>query len=149
VFGSLYNADRQLTGILFYVPRLRFVKVEAPAKEVPVAAWLRFSPGMDTRHRVRVRGVVEYTRAAIFLFRSKTRVHAFYRHNPPSLAIGDLVDVLGFPAMGGSIADLGERSLSSLGPPQGSCSGEARIREALGTICLFVPRKATGIQLWH
>ena len=31
VCGSLYNANRQLTGILFYVPRLSFMKVEAPA----------------------------------------------------------------------------------------------------------------------
>ncbi len=36
VCGSLYNSNRQLTGILFYVPRLSFIKVEAPALEVPL-----------------------------------------------------------------------------------------------------------------
>lgn len=33
VCGSLYNLNRQLTGILLYVPRLNFMKVEAPATE--------------------------------------------------------------------------------------------------------------------
>lgn len=104
VCGSLYNADRQLTGILFYVPRLRFLKVEAPAKEVPVSALLRFSPGMDTRHRVRVRGVVEYQHAGsdLFLQVQDKGLRVLSPQSTP-LAIGDLVDVLGFPAMGGSM----------------------------------------------
>src|SRR5215471_3709784 len=29
VCGSLYNTNRQLTGVLFYVPRLSFIKIEA------------------------------------------------------------------------------------------------------------------------
>jgi signal transduction histidine kinase len=104
VCGSLYNADRQLTGILFYVPRLRFVKVEAPAKEVPVSALLRFSPGMETRHRVRVRGVVEYQHVGsdLFLQVQDKGLRVLSPQSTP-LSVGDLVDVLGFPAMGGSM----------------------------------------------
>ena len=104
VCGSLYNVDRQLTGILFYVPRLRFVKVEAPAKEVPVSALLRFSPGMETRHRVRVRGVVEYqhTGSDLFLQVQDKGLRVLSPQSTP-LSVGDLVDVLGFPAMGGSM----------------------------------------------
>jgi signal transduction histidine kinase len=104
VCGSLYNAERQLTGILFYVPRLRFVKVEAPAKEVPVSALLRFSPAMGTRHRVRLRGVVEYQHSGsdLFLQVQDKGLRVLSPQSTP-LAIGDLVDVLGFPAMGGSM----------------------------------------------
>lgn len=104
VCGSLYNADRQLTGVLFYVPRLRFIKVEAPAKEVPVSALLRFSPGMDTRHRVRVRGVVEYQHIGsdLFLQVQDKGLRVLSPQSTP-LAIGDLVDALGFPAMGGTM----------------------------------------------
>jgi hypothetical protein len=45
VCGSLFTSQPQLSSILFYVPRLSFIKIEAPAKEVPFSALLRFSPG--------------------------------------------------------------------------------------------------------
>jgi signal transduction histidine kinase len=103
VCGSLYNADRQLTGILFYVPRLSFIKIEAPAKEVPVSALLRFSPGMETHHRVRVRGVVEYQHLGSDLFlQIQDKGLRVLTPQSTQLAVGDLVDVLGFPAMGGT-----------------------------------------------
>jgi hypothetical protein len=68
VCGSLYKVNRQLTGILIYVPRLNFIKVEAAAREVPLSSLLRFSPGEVPRHRVRVRGVVEYQQFGNALF---------------------------------------------------------------------------------
>jgi signal transduction histidine kinase len=101
VCGSLYNADRQLTGVLFYVPRLSFIKIEAPAKEVPVSALLRFSPGMETHHRVRLRGVVEYQHQGSDLFlQIQGKGLRVLTPQSTQLAIGDIVDVLGFPAMG-------------------------------------------------
>src|SRR5690349_2553412 len=46
VCGSLFNQSRQLIGVLFYVPRLSFLKIETPAREeVPFSALLRFTPG--------------------------------------------------------------------------------------------------------
>jgi len=103
VCGSLYNADRQLTGILFYVPRLSFIKIEAPAKEVPVSALLRFSPGMEAHHRVRVRGIVEYHHLGSDLFlQIQGKGLRVLTPQSTQLTVGDLVDVLGFPAMGGT-----------------------------------------------
>lgn len=103
VCGSLYNAYRQLTGILFYVPRLTFIKIEAPAKEVPVSALLRFSPGMEAHHRVRVRGIVEYHHLGSDLFlQIQGKGLRVLTPQSTQLAVGDLVDVLGFPAMGGT-----------------------------------------------
>lgn len=103
VCGSLYNASRQLTGILFYVPRLRFVKVEAPAAEVPLSTLLRFSPGEGTRHRVRIRGVVGYQQPgnSLFLQSQGKGVRVLTQQSTP-LEVGDVVDVLGFPATGES-----------------------------------------------
>jgi signal transduction histidine kinase len=103
VCGSLYNANRQLTGILFYVPRLRFIKVEALATEVPVSSLLRFSPRAGARHRVRVRGVVAYQEPgnALFLQSEGKGLRVLSQQATP-LQIGDQVDVLGFPAMGES-----------------------------------------------
>ena len=122
VCGSLYNANRQLTGVLFYVPRLSFVKVEAPAAEVPMSALLRFAPGKGLRHRVKIRGVVAYQQPgnAVFLQVQGTGLHALTQQTTP-LEIGDLVDVLGFPAMGDTTPILEDAVFHRLGhqqPPQ-------------------------------
>jgi hypothetical protein len=42
VCGSLFTSQRQLSGILFYVPRFSFIKLESPTDEVPFPALLRF-----------------------------------------------------------------------------------------------------------
>lgn len=103
VCGSLYNANRQLTGILFYVPRLSFVTIEAPASEASLSDLLRFSSKKGVRHRVRVRGVVGYQQLgnALFLVSQGKGLRVLTQQSTP-LKIGDLVDVLGFPAMGDS-----------------------------------------------
>ena len=103
VCGSLFNANRQLTGILFYVPRLSFMTVGAPAREALLSDLLRFSPGKGGRHRVRVRGVVGYQQLgnALFLVSQGKGLRVLTQQSTP-LEIGDLVDVLGFPAMGDS-----------------------------------------------
>lgn len=103
VCGSLYNASRQLTGILFYVPRLTFIKIEAPAAEVPLSTLLRFSPGEGARHRVRVRGVVGYQQPghALFLENQGKGIRVLTMQGT-HLEMGDVIDVLGFPAPGES-----------------------------------------------
>ncbi len=116
VCGSLYNANRQLTGILFYVPRLSFIKVEAPATEVPLSALLRFSPAEGTRHRVRVRGIVGYQQPGNALFlQSQGKGLRVLTQQATALEIGDLVDVLGFPAMGDSAPILEDALFHRLG----------------------------------
>lgn len=116
VCGSLYNANRQLTGILFYVPRLSFIRVEAPATEVPLSELLRFAPAEGTRHRVRVRGIVGYqqTGNALFLQSQGKGLRVLTQQGTP-LEIGDVVDVLGFPAMGDSAPMLEDAVFHRLG----------------------------------
>jgi signal transduction histidine kinase len=116
VCGSLYNTNRQLTGILFYVPRLSFIRVEAPATEVPLSQLLRFSPGEGTRHRVRVRGVVGFQQPGNALFlQSQGKGLRVLTHQATPLEIGDQVDVLGFPAMGDSAPVLEDAVFHRLG----------------------------------
>ena len=116
VCGSLYNANRQLTGILFYVPRLSFIRVEAAATEVPLSELLRFSPAEGTRHRVRVRGIVGYQQPgnALFLQSQGKGLRVLTQQGTP-LEVGDLVDVLGFPAMGESAPILEDAVFHRLG----------------------------------
>jgi signal transduction histidine kinase len=116
VCGSLYNANRQLTGILFYVPRLSFIKVEAPAPEVPLSALLRFSPTDGARHRVRVRGLLSYQQGnALFLQSQGTGLRVYTERTTPALEIGDLIEVLGFPVMGNSAPMLEDAVFHRLG----------------------------------
>jgi len=122
VCGSLYNANRQLTGILFYVPRLSFIRVEAPATEVPLSGLLRFSPTEGMQHRVRVRGVVAYQQAgsSLFLQSQGKGLRVLTKQSTP-LEIGDVVDVLGFPATGDSAPMLEDAVFHRLrheNPPQ-------------------------------
>lgn len=103
VCGSLFNTQRQLIGVLFYVPDLRFIRVEMQAKEVPVSSLMRFTPGGVSPHRVRVRGVVSYQQPgrAFFLQNNGMGLRVLTQQNTP-LEVGDLVDVIGFPAVGDS-----------------------------------------------
>ncbi len=116
VCGSLYNASRQLTGILFYVPRLSFIRVEASATEVPLSELLRFAPGQGTRHRVRVRGIVGYQQQgnSLFLQSEGKGLRVLTKQSTP-LEIGDVVDVLGFPVMGDSAPMLEDAVFHRLG----------------------------------
>ena len=103
VCGSLFTSQRQLSGVLFYVPRLSFIKLEEPANEVPFSALLRFSSGERSRHRVRVRGVVAYQQRGNALFiQSQGRGLRVLTQQDTTISPGDIVDVLGFPVMGES-----------------------------------------------
>ena len=116
VCGSLYNANRQFTGILFYVPRLDFIRIETAAvKETPLAELLRFAPGKGSRHRVRIRGVVGYQQGSALFLQSQGKGLRVLAQQSAALETGDLVDVLGFPAVGDSAPILEDAVIHRLG----------------------------------
>ena len=103
VCGSLFNNQRQLIGVLFYVPDLQFIRVETQEKDVPISSLMRFSPGGGSRHRVRVQGTVSYQQLGRTLFiESEGQGLRVLSQQSTPLAVGDIVDVLGFPATGES-----------------------------------------------
>jgi len=116
VCGSLFNGERQLVGVLFYVPRLSFIKVETSAKELPFAALMRFSPDQGTGHRVRVQGVVTYQQlgSALFLQSQGKGLRVVTRQNA-RVEVGDEVDVSGFPAVGESAPYLEDAAFRRIG----------------------------------
>jgi signal transduction histidine kinase len=103
VCGTLFNAERQLVGILFYVPRLDFIRLEAPSDEVPFAALMRFSPDGRAGHKMRVRGVVAYQQPGnvLFLESGAKGLRVLAQQDTP-VQVGDVVDALGFPSVGES-----------------------------------------------
>jgi signal transduction histidine kinase len=81
-----------------------------------LSALLRFSPAEGTRHRVRVRGVVGYQQLgkALFLQSQGKGLRVLAQQSTP-LEIGDLVEVLGFPAMGDSAPMIEDAAFHRLG----------------------------------
>ena len=102
VCGSLFTARRQLSGILFYVPRTSYLHIEPPARETSVSALLQFSPGQG-RRRVWVRGVVAYQQpgSALFLESQGSGLRVLSQQDT-RVEPGDVVEVFGYPAMGES-----------------------------------------------
>jgi len=122
VCGSRYTSQRQLSGILFYVPQLSYIRVQSLAPEVPFSALLRFAPGIGTRHRVRVHGVVAYQQlgSSLFLQSGKDGLRVLTQQETV-LQPGDEADVLGFPEMGESapvLADVVFRRVGHSAPPE-------------------------------
>ena len=117
VCGSLFNNQRQLIGLLFYVPDLRMIHVEVHSKEVPFSSLMRFTPGGDSQHRVRVRGVVTYQQPGRALFlQSQGRGLRVLTQQSTELAVGDVVDVIGFPVVGDSAPILEDAIFHRVGP---------------------------------
>ena len=103
VCGSFFNAQRQLTAVLLYVPRLSLVTVEEHTRPVPISSLLTFAPGQGIQHRVRVRGVVGYQQPGKALFlEAEGRGLRVLTEQDTKLNVGDVVDALGFPATGES-----------------------------------------------
>lgn len=116
VCGSLFNAERQLIGILFYVPRLSFIRIEKAADEVPFSALLRFSPADPAKHRVQVSGIVAYQQLGSALFlQSQGKGLRVLTQQDSHLEVGDIVDVQGFPAVGESAPVLEDATFHRVG----------------------------------
>jgi signal transduction histidine kinase len=116
VCGSLFNTQRQLTALLLYVPRLSFVTLESHARAVPFSSLLTFDPGRGEQHRVRVRGVVGYQQPGKALFlQDEGRGLRVLTEQDTKLNVGDIVDALGFPAIGESAPVLQDAVLYRVG----------------------------------
>jgi signal transduction histidine kinase len=116
VCGSLFNAQRQLTAVLLYVPRLTFITVAAHPRAVPLSSLLTFTPGPGMEHRVRVRGVVGYQQPGKALFlQAEGRGLRVLTEQDTKLNVGDLVDAVGFPAMGESAPVLKDAAFYRVG----------------------------------
>lgn len=117
VCGALFNNKRQFEGVLFYVPRLSYIeRVEPPAKDVPIASLLLFSPDERTGHRVRIQGVVTHQvpGSALFVQNADKGLRVLTQQET-LVKRGDVVDVLGFPAVGESSPILEDSSFRVVG----------------------------------
>jgi len=109
VCGALFNGKHQMIGIQMFVPGAECIRVlRAPSADpfamapTPIADLLQFSWARDMGHRVRLRGTVTYANLAGSTWvRDSTGGVMIQDHGAEGLAAGDLVDVVGFPAIAG------------------------------------------------
>jgi len=126
VVGCRFNQRLQLIGVHVYANNLSGIEVlERPPSDpysLPVtdtAGVMRrslFAPG----HRVRVHGVVTSSFGARYSLMDDAHGIFVYTDTPASVKVGDLLDVVGFPSMGGEtavIADAIERNVGVATPP--------------------------------
>jgi signal transduction histidine kinase/CheY-like chemotaxis protein len=125
--GPVFNRRRQLIGVNMYTPGLGAIRVLEPAPADPFALPVKtvrnvfeYTPGARPDHRVRVRGVVtaRWPGKAFFLTDGVQGARVLSRQMA-SLEPGDLVDVVGFPALGDYTPTLHEAIFRKLGsgPP--------------------------------
>lgn len=109
VCGALFNGKHQMLGIQMFVPGTECIRVlRAPSPDpfsmaaTPIADLMQFSRAHDMGHRVRLRGTVTYpNRSGFTWLRDATGGVMIQDHDAGGLAAGDLVDVVGFPAIAG------------------------------------------------
>ncbi|HET6279662.1 MAG TPA: PAS domain S-box protein [Polyangia bacterium] len=109
VVGGMFNARRQMIGIVLYVDRGRDVVVERPAAADAFAAppssingLLQYSKGSKVNQRVRIRGTVtlHHRGSDLFIWDGSGGVAVQTFQTEPTLAVGDDVEVIGFPTLG-------------------------------------------------
>jgi PAS domain S-box-containing protein len=127
VCGTLFNASRQLTGVQLFVPSLDQVHVEEAAGPNPYAliispmnSLMRFVGENVSGHRIRVQGVVTVYRHGQSLFIQDASGGAvLLLSHRIDVQPGDLVDAVGFPAVGryAPILEDGEAHKMGAGTP--------------------------------
>lgn len=109
VCGALFNPARQMLGIQMFVPERSCIRVlrkpETDTFVAPITSikdLMKFSRDTDLGHQVRVRGTVTCAnRSGATWIRDATGGVMIQDHNPDGLAVGDLVDAVGFPVIAG------------------------------------------------
>jgi PAS domain S-box-containing protein len=108
VCGAAFNTKNQITGVILYSPSLNQLRIVEPAPSNaflaprrPIASLLRFTPQGASGHRVKVRGVVTFQQPGSALFIKEENDGLQVRTlATTSIRTGDLVEVVGFPAVG-------------------------------------------------
>jgi len=121
--GGYINARRQLCSPELLVSRLEDLHVEVPppadaftAPLVSSASLLSFNPAGDSGRRVRVRGVITHQQLGEALFLRDGADGLLVRSAQRSaVAPGDIVEVVGFPAMGRFGAFLDDAEFRAVG----------------------------------
>jgi signal transduction histidine kinase/DNA-binding response OmpR family regulator len=104
--GSQWNHRRQMIGIVMYTPSLQQMQIlEAAPKDPfllpvrPAGEMIRYTPGEQPVHRVRIKGsVIAFWPSRSLFVRDGDLSVEVQADGKSDFRVGDLVDVVGFPA---------------------------------------------------
>jgi signal transduction histidine kinase/DNA-binding response OmpR family regulator len=121
--GTLFNNRRQLTGIQLFVPNLEQITVDRPAPAdrygsaaQPIGSLMQFSPANASGRRMHIRGVVTLQRPGAGLFvQDETGGVSVETEQADGASPGDLVDAVGFPAVGRYVPVLQDGEFRKIG----------------------------------
>jgi PAS domain-containing protein len=121
--GTLFNNRRQLTGIQLFVPNLEQITVDrsAPADRygstvLPISSLMQFSPANASGRRMQIRGVVTLRRPGSGLFvQDETGGVSVETEQAGEASPGDIVDAIGFPAVGRYVPVLQDGEFRKIG----------------------------------
>jgi signal transduction histidine kinase/DNA-binding response OmpR family regulator len=138
--GPIYNRRRQLIGVHLLVPDIHSIQVleAAPSADPfslpigPIRRILRYEPGATLRHRVRVRGVatLQWLGRSLFITDGAEGLFVQTAQQTP-VNLGDVVDVVGFPAVRDYTAILQEAVFRPVGGVQSIAATPATAEQAL------------------
>ena len=110
VCGGIFNGQRQLIGVVLHAPDASAIVVRQaapmadPFAQGPraIQSLFQFSPGARESHRVRVDGTVTYREpgGALYIW-DGTAGMLVQTTQPDTLLVGDEIEAVGFPVMGG------------------------------------------------
>ncbi len=106
--GPVFNRRRQLIGVNMYTPSLDEIRVLEPAPADPFALPVKavrnifeYTPGGSPDHRVRIRGVVTARwPGKAFFITDGVQGASVLSDQVSAIELGDIVDVVGFSALG-------------------------------------------------
>lgn len=119
--GTRFNQRLQLIGVHVYMPDISYVKVLEPPPADPFSLPVSTMAGVMRRsllapgHRVRVQGVVTWSRDSQFSLMDAVHGIFIYTDTPARVQVGDRLDVVGFPTMGAHTAVLQDAVYRRLG----------------------------------
>ena len=109
VCGALFNGKHQMLGVQMFVPGTQCIRVlRAPSPDpfsmapTSIADLLQFSRTRDVGHHLRLQGTVTYPNlSGSSWVQDATGGVMLQDHDARGLAVGDRVDVVGFPTIAG------------------------------------------------
>lgn len=107
VFGTIFNRDKQLIGYQLFISRPKDIVVTKPApinpyqaRLIPIANLLRYTPGIDFNHRVRVQGKVTMNSMDHGIYIEDATGGMQVLTSMRNLQMGDVVEAVGYVRSG-------------------------------------------------
>jgi signal transduction histidine kinase len=139
VCSSVLTARGQLADIRIESPSLSCLKVvTAPAGDPfalpakPIGTLLQYVSGQNWAHRIRVKGIVTYSRLASLYLKDDTGGLYVHTDGRQRLSVGEEVDLVGFASLGDYSPALQDAQIRSLGTRDAPQAQAVTPEQALG-----------------